>query len=109
MNKLVDIVSLVRFQLGQSQELRPFSDEVSLRFRDWMLVKNAGHGQFTEEQTVWLRMIRDHIATSMSITVEDLDYMPFNTKGGLGKFYRLFGSDYENILNEMNQALLEVA
>ena len=104
-NKLADIVSLVRFQLGQTKELRPFADEVNLRFRDWILAKNAGHGQFTEAQTEWLRMIRDHIATSMSITVEDLDFTPFDTHGGLGKFYELFGNEYLSILNEMNYAL----
>lgn len=107
--QLADIISLIRFQLGHTQELSPFSDEVNLRFRDWMLAKNAGHKQFTDEQTEWLRMIRDHIATSMSITPDDLDYTPFNGKGGLGKFYQLFGHEYEAILNEMNYALLEAA
>jgi len=109
MNKLTDIISLIRFQLGQTTELRLFSDEVGIRFRDWMLAKNAGHGQFTEAQTEWLRMIRDHIATSMSITVDDLDYTPFDAKGGRGKFYQLFGNEYETILNEMNYALLKAA
>ena len=108
-NKLADIISLIRFQLAQATELRTFADDINLRFRDWMLAKNAGHGQFTDEQTEWLRMIRDHIATSMSITADDLEYTPFDTKGGLGKFHRFFGNDYANILNEMNYALLEVA
>lgn len=105
-NKLVDIVSLVRFELGQAPELRLFSAEVNLRFRDWMLKKNAGHIQFTEEQTDWLRMIRDHIATSIQITLEDLDFIPFDGKGGRGRFYQLFGNKYEEILNEMNDALI---
>jgi type I restriction enzyme R subunit len=108
-NKLADIVSLIRFQLGQTSELRLFSDAVNLRFRDWIMAKNAGHGQFTEEQTEWLRMIRDHIATSMSITPDDLGYTPFDAKGGLGRFHLLFGNEYENILNEMNFELLKAA
>ena len=108
-DQLADIISLIRFQLGQTQELSPFSNEVNLRFRDWILAKNAGHKQFTEEQTEWLRMIRDHIATSMSVTPADLEYTPFNGKGGLGRFYDLFGDEYETILNEMNYALLEAA
>jgi type I restriction enzyme R subunit len=108
-NKLADIVSLIRFQLGQVKELRLFSDEINLRFRDWMLSKNAGSVQFTGEQTEWLRMVRDHIATSMNITADDLDYTPFDAKGGRGKFYQLFGSEYESILSEMNGALLEAA
>ena len=108
-NKMADIVSLIRFQLGQTNELSLFCETVNLRFRDWMLEKNAGHGQFSEEQTAWLRMVRDHIARSMSITVDDLDYTPFDAKGGRGKFYQLFGSDYEKILNEMNYVLLKAA
>jgi type I restriction enzyme R subunit len=54
-------------------------------------------------------MIRDHIAISMSITVDDLDYTPFDSRGGRGKFYHLFGSDYKNVLAEMNYALLGAA
>ena len=108
-NQLADIISLIRFQLGQIQELRPFSDEVYLRFRDWMLAKNAGNIHFIEEQTEWLRMIRDHIATSINISLDDLDYTPFDSKGGRGKIYQLFGNDYEKLLNEMNYAFLEVA
>jgi len=108
-NKLADIISIIRFQLQQTTELHLFSDAVNLRFRDWIMAKNAGHGQFTEEQTEWLRMARDHIATSMSITLDDLEYTPFDAKGGLGKFHKLFGNDYESILHEMNYALLTAA
>ncbi len=45
----------------------------------------------------------------MSITIDDHDYTPFDAKGGRGKFYQLFGNEYENILKEMNYALLEAA
>jgi type I restriction enzyme R subunit len=108
-NQLADIISLVRFQLGQTSELNAFSADVARRFQQWTFDKQKGAFKFTEEQTEWLRMIRDHIATSMSITPEDLDFTPFDSKGGLGKFYQLFGNEYETILNEMNYALLEAA
>ena len=87
-NKLVDIVSLLRFELGQTTELNLFSAEIDLKFKTWIFAKNAGHGQFTDEQMEWLRMIRDHIATSMQITTNDLEYTPFDSKGGLGKLMR---------------------
>jgi type I restriction enzyme R subunit len=108
-NQLADLISLIRFQLKQTQEIRPFSEDVNLRFRDWMLAKNAGPKQFTEEQTEWLRMIRDHISISISITPDDLEYTPFNSNGGLGKFYQIFGNEYKSILNEINTALVEAA
>ena len=109
MNKLADIVSLIRFQLEQTNELRLFSDEINLRFRDWIFKKNAGNIQFTEEQTEWLQMIRDHVSVSLGITLDDLDLTPFDSQGGRGKFYQLFGDEYENLLHEMNYELLKAA
>jgi len=103
--KLSDIVSIIRFELGYSKELDLYAAEVNLKFRDWMLMKNAGNIHFTEEQTQWLRMIRDHIAVSLSVTKDDLDLDPFGEQGGLGKFFQLFGNRYEEILEEMNGAL----
>jgi type I restriction enzyme R subunit len=105
-NQLADIISLVRFQLGQTTELNTFSSDVARRFQSWTFEKQRGTLKFTEEQMDWLRMIRDHIAASMSVTVEHLDLSPFDGKGGRGKFYELFGDGYESILNEMNYALL---
>ena len=61
---------------------------------------------FTDEQMEWLRLIKDHIAVSLSIEPEDLDLSPFDRKGGLGRFYDVFGDSYEAILQEMNVELV---
>ena len=53
--------------------------------KDWISKKKKQGIAFTEEQIEWLRMIKDHIATSMSITKEDLEHTPFHNKGGLLK------------------------
>jgi type I restriction enzyme R subunit len=50
-------------------------------------------------------MIRDHIAVSLSVTKDDLNLDPFGEQGGLGKFYQLFGNKYEELLEEINEAL----
>lgn len=105
-DKLADIVSLVRFELGQNTQLDMFSAEVNLKFKQWVFKKNAGHIQFTEEQMQWLRMIKEHIAISAHIDCQDLDFTPFDSEGGLGKFYKLFGKEYQNILNELNIELV---
>ena len=104
--KLMDIISVIRFELGQEKILRPFEAGVAERFKSWVFSKNAGHGQFTEEQMDWLRMIRDHIATSGSVSSDDLDLSPFGEKGGLGRFYVLFGDKYQDVLDDMNYALV---
>ena len=59
----------------------------------------------TAEQLSWLRAIRDHIATSLSIELDDLDYTPFNQEGGLGKAHQLFGDQLPKLLEELNEAL----
>jgi type I restriction enzyme R subunit len=105
LNKLIDIVSLLRFELGISAELTPYINNVNNNFMKWTLPKNAGQVHFTEEQMLWLRMVKDFIAESMAITPDDLDLAPFNRYGGLGKFYELFGDKYRELLNEMNLAL----
>jgi type I restriction enzyme R subunit len=105
LNKLTDIVSLIRFELGLTAELKPHSVIVDFNFKKWVFDKNAGHGQFNDEQMIWLRWIKDFVAESLTITKEDLDLAPFVDHGGLGKFYELFGDRYEELLDEMNLAL----
>ena len=61
---------------------------------------------FTEEQMAWLRLVKEHIATSLSIEPDDLDLSPFDRRGGLGRFYEVFGEDYEKILMELNVELV---
>jgi type I restriction enzyme R subunit len=46
----------------------------------------------------WLRMLKDHIAASVHVDSDDLDYTPFDAQGGKGKMWQLFG-------DEMNEAL----
>lgn len=105
LNKLIDLVSLLRFELGISSELTPYSNIVNFNFMKWTLAKNAGNIHFSDEQMQWLRMVKDFIADSLAITAEDLDFTPFDGYGGLGKFYELFGDDYSSLLDEMNLAL----
>lgn len=106
MAQLTDLISLVRFELGYADKLEPFADRVNYNFMQWTLKRNAGAVHFTEEQMEWLRLIKDHIVSSLSIVPDDLDYTPFDHKGGLGRFYQVFGEQYEAILNEMNEVLV---
>lgn len=106
MAQLTDLISIIRFEMGYSDNLAPFADKVNYNFMQWTFKRNAGHIQFSEEQMDWLRLIKDHIATSLSILPEDLDLTPFDRKGGLLGFYDAFGDDYEKILHEMNVALV---
>lgn len=104
---LTDIISLLRFTLGMAEVLEPFPETVEERFKKWLREQQLSDKTFTPEQIEWLTMIKDHIATSFSIEIEDFDYAPFYEKGGLMRFHSLFGTESERILEELNEVLVE--
>ena len=106
MAQLADLISIIRFEMGYTENLTPFADRVNYNFMQWTLRRNAGAVHFTDEQMEWLRLVKDHIAVSLSIEPTDLDLNPFDRKGGLGRFYEVFGESYEAILMEMNIELV---
>ena len=68
---LTDIISLIRFELKIDTMLEPYSEIVNRSFRDWVFRRNAGPVQFTNEQMEWLRMIKDHVVSSVRIDKDD--------------------------------------
>ena len=103
--RFADLVALVRFALQQQPVLAPFADSVSERFNEWLTDKAQSGAVFTPEQLAWLNLIRDHIATSLSIDGDDFDLSPFIEKGGLGRAYQLFGEQLPKLLDELNEVL----
>ena len=106
LRQLADLIAMIRFEMGYGDNLQPFAETVNYNFKQWIFRRNAGAVHFTEEQMEWLRLVKDHIAVSLSIEPEDLDLNPFDRKGGLGRFYEVFGEQYEEILAEMNIELV---
>lgn len=105
--QLTDLVSLVRFAIGLDTELKPFAEDVDKRFQAWIFRHNAQRGTaFSPEQTEWLRLMKDHIASSCSISRDDFDYAELADKGGLQKAWGLFGKDLDTLMNEMNAELV---
>jgi type I restriction enzyme R subunit len=105
-NEMVALVSLIRKVTGIDATLTPYDKTVDRNFQQWILKKNAGqHNRFTKEQMDWLQMLKEQIATSVHVDTDDLDYTPFDAKGGKGKMWQLFGEEMEIIINELNEAL----
>lgn len=101
------LVSLIRRVCGLDNQLTPFTDTVRRNFQQWILKKNAGsHNTFTDDQHAWLKLIRDHIASSFHLSPDDLDYSPFDSQGGIGKMHQLFGDDMNELINELNGELV---
>ncbi len=102
---LADLVALVRIALHEQDALVPRTDAVNTRFDAW-LAQQATHGRtFTVEQRAWLKLIRDHVATSLAIEPADFDLSPFAQAGGLGRASQLFGPELAKLLDELNQVL----
>lgn len=106
LNEMIALVSLIRRVMGLDEKLTPYNKAVDKRFQEWVFKKQAGTLKYTEEQMTWLRMIKDHIATSFHIDKDDLDYSPFDSKGGLMKIWQLFGDNLDVIIDELNKELV---
>jgi type I restriction enzyme R subunit len=101
-NELVALVSLIRKVAGIDATLTSYDRTVDKNFQSWVFKQQAGPVKFTEDQMTWLRMIKDQIATSVHIEIDDLDYTPFAEHGGRGKMWELFGESMTSIIAEMN-------
>ena len=99
---LTDIISLVRFAIEETATLEPYKETVDQRFREWIANQEK---EFSPEQLAWLEMIKDHIATSLRIEMDDFENIPFQAKGGAIKVYELFGDALDTILETLNEQL----
>ncbi|MEZ5323378.1 MAG: type I restriction-modification enzyme R subunit C-terminal domain-containing protein [Microthrixaceae bacterium] len=102
---LTNIVSLVRFTLGDADELAPYPEQVAERFDAWLLQQGNAGRTFTDEQLDWLGLIRGHLAASLSIEPRELLDPPFSQRGGLGRARELFGQDLDTLLTELTEAI----
>lgn len=105
-NELTALIALIRRACGIDQTVSRHSETVRKNFQDWIMNRHSGSGEkFNSDQMEWLQMIRDHIITSFHIEKDDLDMAPFDAKGGMGKMYKLFGTNMDKLINELNEAL----
>ena len=105
-DELTALVSLIRRACRIDSELKPFDKTIDDNFNKWLFKQHTGkHNRFTSEQIDWLRELKNHIVNSYHIEIEDLDFTPFDEKGGRGKMYQLFGAEMNDIINELNEAL----
>jgi len=103
--QLVDVVALVKHAIDPSTLLSPMGMTVEERYQEWLGEKEKAGVTFTADQRKWLDAIKDHIASSLAIEQDDLEEVPFNTIGGLGRAYELFGETLAPILDELNMRL----
>jgi type I restriction enzyme R subunit len=102
---LTDLVSLVRFALGEEDQLIPYAERVRERYAGWLLQQEQAGVNFTDTERWWLDRIVEVIATSAGITPSDLDNPPFTENGGADGAIRDLGQGAATLLDELNQEL----
>jgi type I restriction enzyme, R subunit len=105
LSELTALVALIRRVVGVDEVLTSYEATVNRNFQDWVFGKQAGALKFTEEQMEWLRLIKEHVMSSFCLEQGDLDFAPFDAKGGVGKMYQLFGDEMDGIIQEINEGL----
>ena len=113
LSKLIDIIQIIKYEVGQITEIYPFADHVHNNYREWIFNrnknKNGARGidskPFTQEQLEWLELIRDYISVNGGITPQALRYGKFLELGGGAKFRQIFGSEAMQLINELNYKL----
>ncbi len=106
-DELTALVSLIRRACGIDSELNAFDKTIETNFNKWVFDQHTGNrNRFSPEQLDWLKMIKDHIVSSYHIGLDDLDYTPFDSQGGRGKMFQLFGDEMNEIIGELNEILV---
>ncbi|MDD3245680.1 MAG: type I restriction-modification enzyme R subunit C-terminal domain-containing protein [Methanosarcina sp.] len=103
--ELTALVSLIRRITEIDSVLTSYDQTVNRNFQDWVFKKQAGTLKFNDDQMNWLRLIKDYVANSFHLEIDDLDYTPFDALGGRGRMYQLFGDEMNMVLSELNEAL----
>lgn len=98
---LVDIISMVKHGAVKESPLYTAPERV-----DRALQKVMAGRHFNDEQQQWLGYIREHLIENLTIELEDFDDVPvFERQGGAGKARKVFGTDLEDLIEEINYAV----
>ena len=100
-----DLVSLVRFTLGQMNELVPYAQLVEERYAGWLLQQENLGVKFTDNQKWWLDRIKDAISQSAQFDIKNLDLSPFSERGGTDGALKDVGVSILEIVSSLNESL----
>jgi len=103
---LTDLISILRYELQEVDTLIPFRDAVEQNYLEWLQRQERQGTKFTQEQHAWLEMIKNHLIGSLTIEQRDLQYAPFQQKGGIIKAKQIFGNELSQILQEINKVIV---
>ncbi|SFU48972.1 DEAD/DEAH box helicase family protein [Halomonas korlensis] len=105
--QLTEVVSLVRYALGQADTLEPFGSAVERRFNLWLGREKKAGREYSAEQEEWLRTIAAYIAANAEIAPQDFMEAPsLADKGDILRARQVLGNGLNEMLNELQEALV---
>ena len=106
-DQLTEVVSLVRYALGQTETLEPFGAVVERRFNLWLGREKKAGREYTAEQEQWLRAIAAYIAANAEIAPRDFQEAPsLADRGGIVQARRVLGPGLNELLEDLQGALV---
>lgn len=98
---LVDIISMIKHAGTASSPLLSVNERI-----DKAIERVFGDKILDSAQQEWLGYIKEHLVENLTLEPEDFNVIPiFESKGGLGRFKRLFKEDYHILIEELNAAV----
>ena len=106
-DQLTEVVSLVRYALGQSEALEPFGAVVERRFNLWLGREKKAGREYSPEQEQWLRAIAAYLAANAEIAPRDFQEAPsLADRGGIVQARRVLGPGLNELLEDLQGALV---
>ncbi|MFI7279904.1 DEAD/DEAH box helicase family protein [Micromonospora chersina] len=102
---LTDLVSLLRFTIGEDDELVPYAERVRERYAAWLLQQRQAGVNFNQVERWWLDRMVEVIAVSAGINPDDLDNAPFTERGGVDGAIRDLGPNAAGLIEQLNAEL----
>ncbi|THV24480.1 DEAD/DEAH box helicase family protein [Glycomyces paridis] len=105
-----DLITLIRYELGEDTELKPYQEVVRERFAGWLLRQEQAKVTFTEDQMWWLERICEVVASDIGIEAKLMNEEPFRERGGGRGFKKAMRQAYPDrepldLLTELNREL----
>ncbi len=97
---LPDIISIIKNAAADEPLL-----EVNERV-DKAINKLFSSKALTDEQSAWIQYIKEHLIQNLTLDKEDFEYSPILERhGGWGRFKKLFATEAETLIKEINAAI----
>jgi type I restriction enzyme R subunit len=99
--EVVDIISMVKHAARITEPLLSPAERVEQAIR----FVTSGK-KLNQEQEQWMGYIKEHLKQNMTIGEDDLKELPiFTDRGGLLRFKRVFPSNYQELIADINSAI----